>query len=501
MIQIKQDGAVSSMIATLLLLMIVISAFSVIYYTVSSTPAPTTYPNVTIVGTVEGNNLTLVHRGGDSLNLDTTITINIDNKSETFLVKEYLDADALQDGEWNLGEKVIYPLSFTIHNIRDHFAANLIAADKESNSLVFIGPFNIYPKTDLGVTMTADNLFPPIGSQVNLTIIVTNHKNWETPAINIEIFNPLPENLLHLTNITSRGVYNSDTGIWNISYLESGESVSLTITALVTGTGIPEPTQIAIILDGSTSITSSDWSLMRTGLANAIENPEVFPHGGSAELTVIQFGQKDSRTQYARKEIGPIIVTENNYASIGMTIRNLPQLRGYTPMGSGIYLTADTLLTSQVLNSSDRQVICLVTDGQPNCNCDPKTYTGQFVNDNYVTGRITAEQGRDYLINTLHLTSAQDQFDVIAIGRDTNTPWLKNKIVWPEPGNYAPPYHQGWVRNVSSWQEFSEAINEMFGEIFLDTSYTNVKIITMTPTDPFPNNNEVGLTLKPVESK
>jgi len=180
---------------------------------------------------------------------------------------------------------------------------------------------------------------------------VTNHKNWETPAINIELFYLLPENLLPINNITSRGSYNSNTGIWNISYLESGESVSLTITAIVKGIGIPEPTQLAMILDGSTSITSNDWELMRTGLANTIENPEVFPNSGSVELTIIQFGQKDSRTQYARKEIGPILVTESNYQSIGNTIRNLPQLRGYTPMGSGIYLTADTLIKSQILNN------------------------------------------------------------------------------------------------------------------------------------------------------
>jgi len=101
----KRDRAVSSMLATFLLLLIVISAFSVIYYTVSSTPPPTNYPNVTIVGKVEGNDLTLVHRGGDPLNLDTTITITIDNKTETFLVKDYLDTESIQDGEWKSWRK------------------------------------------------------------------------------------------------------------------------------------------------------------------------------------------------------------------------------------------------------------------------------------------------------------------------------------------------------------------------------------------------------------
>lgn len=496
----KVDKAVSSMLATFLLLLIVISAFSIIYYTVSSTPPPTDDVKVTIVGKVEGNDLTLLHRGGESLSLYTEITLELSIKNDTFLVKQYLDADAQQDGTWDLGEKINYPLPFTINNIQDHFTAKLIAADIESNSLVFIGSRNINPQTDLTVSISADNLSPPIGSTVNLTIIVTNQKNWETPAINIALYNLLPMNLVPIHNITSRGAYNSETGMWNINYIDSGESVSLTITAIAKCTGIPEPTQIAMILDGSTSIASSDWDIMRTGLANAIENPEVFPHYGNVELTVIQFGQKYSGIQYARKEIGPILVTESNYQSIGNTIRNLPQLRGYTPMGCGIYLTADTMIKSPVLTPSDRQVICLVTDGQPNCNGDPKTYTGTYVNDNYLTGRNTAEQARNYLINTLQLNSSQDQFDVIAVGQETNTLWLKNKIVWPEPGNYAPPYVSGWVRNVSSWQQFSEAINEMFRVIF-NTIRTDIKIISMTPSDPFPNNNEVSLTLKPVASK
>ena len=45
-----------------------------------------------------------------------------------------------------------------------------------------------------------------------------------------------------------------------------------------------------MVLDGSGSINEHDWDLMRNGLANAVENESVFPHDGSVELTVIQFG-------------------------------------------------------------------------------------------------------------------------------------------------------------------------------------------------------------------
>ena len=494
----RQNKAVTELVGSILLLGIIVSSIGIIYYNVLSIPPPVDPPNVTIIGYVENNNLVLEHQKGDSLNSDTLITLNMYIKNETFPVKDYLDADALEDGEWNIGEKLIYPLPFTIQNIQSYFTSYLHVADKESNSLVFIGTLDVYPQTDIGVSITADNLSPPIGSKVNFTITVTNYQGG-TPAKNIEIHSTLSKNLLYVTSVSSRGFYNSNTGIWNISYLESGESVSLTITAIVTLTS--EPTQLAIILDGSSSISSSDWKLMRTGLANAIKDPNVFPHDGTVELTVIQFGQKDWwGTQYARKELGPIIVTENNYLSIVSTIQNLRQLGGYTPMGCGIYLSADTLNKSQFFKSSYRQAICMVTDGQPNCSCDPKTYLGRFIN--CTVGRATAEQGRNYLISALNMTPDKDQFSTIAVGIDTNTLWLKNNIVWPQPGSYAPPYNPGWVRNVSSWQQFSDSVYEILRNLFGFSINNYVKIVAVTPfTDPNHENNEIIIILTPVENK
>jgi len=356
--RMKQNEAVSEIIGEILMLLMITSSFSVLYYNVSSIPSPSNPPNVTIVGRVEENTLVLEHQRGDSLDLDTIITVAMDIKNETFCVQDYLDAKSITDGKWNIGESVVYPLSFNIYNIRSYLKAALLAVDKKSNTLVFTGTLDIYPKTDLKVTMTADNLFPAIGSLVNFTICVTNPEGG-TPAANIEIQINLSRNFSYFSNITSRGNYSADTGIWTIPYLEVGESECLTITTIVVLSS--EPTQLAMILDGSGSISSTDWIVMKEGLANSIENSSIFPHDGNVELTVIQFGN-----DIARRELGPMTVRKDNYAYIGNLIRNINQIGGSTPISCGIRYAADALRNLGNFDSTKRQIINLVTDGVAN---------------------------------------------------------------------------------------------------------------------------------------
>ena len=629
--RIKQNMAVSEILGTVLMLMMVIPTFGIIYNNVLSIPPPSNPPNVAIIGMVEGNNLVLTHQKGDSLSVDTTITVKMDIINETFLVKEYLDADSIKDGEWNIGEQVIYPLSFNISNIKSYFASYLHVADIESNSLVFTATLDVYPETDLGITMTADNLSPSIGSKVNFTICVTNY-NGGTPAVNIEILNCLSKNFSYFSNETSRGWYNSNTGIWNISYLEIGESACLTITAIVILSS--RPTQLAMILDGSGSISSGDWSLMREGLARSIENSSIFPHDGNVELTVIQFGQTK-----AQIELGPTIVTKNNYVSIGTIIRSISQLSSTTPMGCGIRLAADQLRNIGSFNANKRQIITLVTDGVANVNWNSgytgtyqgydgwckgedqyhtgvysakstssragyftsddldarvstritvdfwyrvddtengdlylyfyngntynrivnladatedrwnhytytttssqyfkqnfriqfrsqlgggenvwiddvsiKTNTKELLNDSYESdywgenwwnpGLESAEEASSYLINKLQMTNDQDEFNSLGVGvggmyGGPDVDWLKNKIVWPQPGHIAPSYTAGWVKTITSWQEFAQTICEIFRGYFGISNNNNVKIISATPsTDPNSENNEVSIILR-----
>ena len=45
--------------------------------------------------------------------------------------------------------------------------------------------------------------------------------------------------------------------------------------------------QLAMVIDGSGSISPEDWTTILNGIADAVENN--LPHDGSVELTIIQF--------------------------------------------------------------------------------------------------------------------------------------------------------------------------------------------------------------------
>ena len=636
--RIKQDDAVSEIVGEVLMLLLVTSSFGVIYYNVSSIPQPHNPPNVTIVGKIEGNNLVFEHQKGDPLGLDTKITVKMGSIDETLVVKNYLDADASKDGKWNIGERVIFPFPYNISNIRSYFATNINTIDLESNSLVFYATLDVYPETDLGITITADNLHPLIGSKVNFTICVKNPQGG-APAVNIEIQNMLSMNFSYYSNISNSGVYNHNTGIWTIPFLQVGESVCLIVTAIAVLTSTP--TQMAMILDGSGSISGSDWILMRDGLAHSIENASIFPHDGNVELTVIQFaGTK------AQVELAPTSVTKNNFATIGTKIRNIHQLGGTTPMSCGIRLAADQLRDIGNFNASKRQIINLVTDGVANCygtgytgtyqgwdgwikgtdqyhtgnysatstsnrdgqitcndvntlgaanitvdfwyrlhstnsnnnlklfffdgssyisiasfgsgtkdtwqhytktlsysnplerkyfknnfkirfdttsinsggqvwidNVKIKTNTKVLLNDSFESdywamnwwnpALKSAEDAQSYLVNKLQMTSDQDEFNALGVGiggmyGGPDVYWLKNKIAWPQPGHIAPPYIPGFVKTITSWQDFEKTISEIIGSYFGESNINYVKIISATPsTDPDPENNIAKIVIMP----
>jgi len=73
-------------------------------------------------------------------------------------------------------------------------------------------------------------------------------------------------------------------------------------------------TQLGMLIDGSGSISSSEWNIMIEGLASAIEDPS-FPKDGTVELTIVQFGQRTSRL-----EVGPVVITSalSIYSSLSL---------------------------------------------------------------------------------------------------------------------------------------------------------------------------------------
>ncbi|RLF56827.1 MAG: hypothetical protein DRN27_08970 [Thermoplasmata archaeon] len=114
----------------------------------------------------------------------------------------------------------------------------------------------------------------------------------------------------------------------------------------------------------------SDWDMVRFGLANAIRNEEVFPADGANELTIIQFGSSKAVT-----ELSPTHITDSAIANnTADKIINLTQIRSYTPIAAGIYLTTDQLSTSTNFTSDDRQAIVIITDGLPN-KCSKRPFS------------------------------------------------------------------------------------------------------------------------------
>ncbi len=86
---------------------------------------------------------------------------------------------------------------------------------------------------DLELTKTQNVTSPVyVGSQVTYTITVIN--KGPDDGTGVQVYDMLPSNL---SFVSSSGAYSPSTGIWNIGYLGSGQTRTLTITATVTGGG------------------------------------------------------------------------------------------------------------------------------------------------------------------------------------------------------------------------------------------------------------------------
>jgi hypothetical protein len=493
--------AVSSIVGTVLLLLIAVSSFTFVYLNVLSDQGPNAKIYVDIVGTVEGKNIILEHRGGESLDLDTEIRFTIGGEEHDIIVRDNLDYADSANGKWDLGERVIIPFEYDIDDLDNYTEAEVTAVEGVTNSLAFIGTIELHPKSDIGIDISVEPDTPVIESDVKITVTATC-LSGDVGAVNIEIQCLLPQGLIHVSNSsTPWGNYVNSTGIWSIPKLDIWETATLTIYATVTPVEVREFTQIAMILDGSNSILSYDWNLMKEGLANAIEDSSIFPHDGSVELTVIQFGVYPN---FCSVEISPTIVDDTNFESIADTIRSLSQGKGGTPMAAGIYLASYTIQNSIYFDENNRQIINLVTDGEPTYY----SYEGEYFGRGDGTwppdpeDLQTTEDARDYLVAHLSMTEGQDEFDALAVGDGPDIPWLNSSIVWPLPGYIwdnsveSTPSGPGWVSQIGSWADFADAINEIFNIMF-NSIKTSVEITKLQPSDPNTANDQISVSIVP----
>ena len=104
----KTDEAISDLLGAMLLLSVAVSVFSIISVNTLSGISLEEHPLVTIGGTLEGNNIILTHRGGESLPLESEVIFTIAGTQLNFIAGQLLDDKSKQDGLWTVGELIIF---------------------------------------------------------------------------------------------------------------------------------------------------------------------------------------------------------------------------------------------------------------------------------------------------------------------------------------------------------------------------------------------------------
>lgn len=129
----KSDDAVSEVIGTILMVGIGVALFSILYFIVMSYPFTPSSPSVDIVGTIEGTNMILEHRGGDSLDLDTTVSFVVGGIWNSATVDDYL-IDSNGNNQWDIGERLVIP-----YGDMTNLQVEATVIDMDSNSIVMMG--------------------------------------------------------------------------------------------------------------------------------------------------------------------------------------------------------------------------------------------------------------------------------------------------------------------------------------------------------------------------
>jgi hypothetical protein len=489
----KSNKAVSEIVGMLLLLIIVISMFSLIYFYIFSDAGPHQQTFVKISGDVEENIVVLEHQGGEPLEYNTEILINVGGMEYTGRIGKWLH-DENTDGKWNLGERLFFPFEYNLSRLGEYTEAKMMAIDNEDNSISFSSVVELNPVSDAGLEISVTTLRPNRFEHIIVTINVTSYGGDVNGSGNVKVSFPIPEGLRYINNTPSQGTYDNETGIWEVGDVLVGQPAQINIELEVVGCPVHEFIQLAMILDGSESTNPDKWNLMKEGLKKAINNPYVFHHDGFVELTVVEYG--DDSPPRANAELSPTVIIEDNYHASAQDLRNTAHPKGYAPMGSALRLAADLLYDVGDFHPDTKQIIILVTDGKPDCSWIPGSYNGMY--SDYKAGKSDAEEAREYLISKLGLQEDQDELNVVAVGNDVDIEWLNNSIAWPQPGYLAPPINEsGWVNYVTGWQEFESAINLIL-QILLNNIHIRVDIADSSTLDLNCENDIFSILIQPV---
>jgi len=504
MMRNKKEEAVAEILGTILLMLIAALVMTIIYYQFLSDEGPQPETHVDIVGDIIKQNVTLTHKGGESIDADDKISITIGGEIEPFFIWELLD-DENSNGRWDFGEKVLYRLneSDILENISQYEFIDVAGIDSLSNSLVFQGPVYTSYRSDVGLEVTVNNTHPVMGDKISVNIGAWCYGGDIAGAGNVRVNCSLPEGLDFISYAADQGTYDPISGVWNLgNLLVENSPVNLTIIVEVNGVPYHEPTQLGIIFEGSgyTSGSVSVWqNTYLSGLRFALNDDSIFPHDGSVELTVVTCG--GNSPPLAEVELEPTIITEANYHDIGQDLRNSPYPGGYAPISSAIRLTTDQLYDSDSFSIEKRQIILLVSSGNPDCIWNEFLGNGYGADYDGNTPQVELDtiNAAEYLNTTIDFNMENDELDAITVAKTVdlrNSALFNESIVMPKPGNIYdinnPIDHPGWVFEVEPGKdEFQEAFSLII-KLLLNSVRVQVNVDDSTTIDPN-NGNDISI--------
>jgi len=179
---------------------------------------------------------------------------------------------------------------------------------------------------------------------------------------------------------------------------------------------------LCLAIDGSGSLTASEFDLQREGYALAIEDASIVPRDGSVTFVVVQFGSSVTTEISART-----ISSESDATTLAADIRAISFQSG-SATATG---TAIEQCTSEISGLSGRRVIDVSTDGGSNQGTFPPDAADAAV------------------------AAGIDAINLIGIGDSVNEPEL-NATARPQPATELP--EAGFVVLVGDFAGFDPAI-------------------------------------------
>ena len=514
---IRNTKAVSELIGTILLLGIVVSAFSIIYlqFANDNGPAPETYVN--IVGDIYKENITLTNKGGESLDGKDPIKFTIAEELIECNILKYL-IDTNSNGKWDFSEEIKFNFLTESNTSFDYFLNNMDqfeylntqAIDTYSNAIKFQGPVYTNYRSDLGVYATVDKTKPLLGEIITFTITLWCYGGDVAAAGDVKVNCSLPDGLEFLSYTSDQGQYDYESGIWYLGNVRVDKSpYNLYLTARVNGIPYHEDIQLGIIFSGD-EYTSGSISVWQNTYLNALKfalDPVkygIIPTDESVELTVVGCGWNDPPR--AETLIPPTTITEDNAKTLAQNLPSTPYPGGPLPVSSAIRLITDKMYNSVNYSQGKKQIVIVISSGNPNCIWDETTADGYgaIFTSNTAEVQIDTINAKDYLNKKFKLNEYNDELDAITVAKTIElrySDFFNKSIVLPQPGNIYdilhPIIYPGWVYEIDPGKDaFQESLNLIL-QLLLNSVKINVYISDSTTIDPYEFNNAFSLYIEP----